>query len=298
MAKRVKAPGAETRPSRVALRLLVLWLHARFQSARQRFAGPLATVHERTVEALTPFEERELENAVSPDLPHIDFGARRRVLLLEPIDDKGVFPALTLRHVEREPIAETRIRLVLFYLDDSGELATCGYRFESPEGEGPHHFYHAQAITTIPGPSGDYNLRSHPWLLVKQPAFGLDADGPVCLLVCALLAVYGYEYLGELKRAECWGHVTSHLSALEDWRRKFQPNYWRATLRQGGIQCYRTYLADKTFRERFRMQHVVSSIDRIVRSDYYKCAPVERLNFPAEPPPARKSTHRGRRSYG
>jgi hypothetical protein len=57
---------------------------------------------------------------------------------------------------------------------------------------GIHHYYHVQIIQP---PTSRLN-----WLPDAQPAFPLDADNPVKLLLCVLVSLYGLAYLGKIIR--------------------------------------------------------------------------------------------------
>jgi len=96
-------------------------------------------------------------------------------------------------------IPEIRCRLELFLLTDSTELQSLGYRFESPEGQndegtGVHHYYHIQIIQPPTSISGVE------WLPETQPAFPINADDPVKLMLSLLISLYGLNYLSTILR--------------------------------------------------------------------------------------------------
>jgi hypothetical protein len=93
-------------------------------------------------------------------------------------------------------IPELRIRLVLFSLRD-GKPSGFGYRFESPEGPGRHHYYHAQPIDLK---AVESFLDAEDRLSTKCPTFPLDADNPVQLLLSLLISLYGVSYILQIKQ--------------------------------------------------------------------------------------------------
>jgi hypothetical protein len=94
-------------------------------------------------------------------------------------------------------IPELRIKLVLFLSQDE-RTRGFGYRFESPEGPGIHHYYHAQPITDFK--AGESFPDVEDWLPTRCPTFPLDADSPVKLMLSLLIALYGVTYISRIKQ--------------------------------------------------------------------------------------------------
>jgi hypothetical protein len=120
----------------------------------------------------------------------------RKYLYLNPVEGIALVPILTIASDFGRSIPELRIGLGLFLLLD-GEPSGFGYRFESPEGSGIHHYYHAQPITDLK--AGESFLDAEDWLPTKCPTFPLDADNPVKLLLSLLIALYGVLYISKIR---------------------------------------------------------------------------------------------------
>jgi hypothetical protein len=140
----------------------------------------------------------------------------RKFLYLNPVEGLSLVPVLTIASDFGFAIPKLRMRLMLFLLHD-GELKAFGYRFESPEGPGIHHYYHAQPIT-------DFELSSPEiagWLPTKGPTFPLDANSPVKLLLSLLISLYGTACISQIKQQV--PGIDSHLEEmgcqnLPDWK--------------------------------------------------------------------------------
>ncbi|MDP1990041.1 MAG: hypothetical protein Q8K00_03385 [Syntrophales bacterium] len=121
---------------------------------------------------------------------------KRKYLYLDPIEGQAYVPVLSITSDFGRSIPEVRIRLGLFFFHEE-KIHAFGYRFESPEGPGNHHYYHAQLINGFdkdePFPDGDA------WLPTSCPTFPLDADNPVQLLLSLLIALYGVSYISRIK---------------------------------------------------------------------------------------------------
>jgi hypothetical protein len=78
----------------------------------------------------------------------------------------------------------------------NGKTRAFGYRFESPEGPGSHHYYHAQSISGFERDEPFLNTAS--WLPTGCPTFPLDANHPVKLLLSLLIALYGISYISRI----------------------------------------------------------------------------------------------------
>lgn len=163
--------------------------------------------------ACPPIEEKDL-GGLFPDaeVVEVDFSGRRKVLYLPPLEKNPEFvPYLSLWCKLEETGASMALRVMLVSRGESeGEFRGVGFRLESPheneedEGDerdeaGRHDFCHAQLIRSLGyGP----RVECPSWLPETQPSFPLTADGPVTLVLCLLLSLYGKRY--------CWNFYTEH----------------------------------------------------------------------------------------
>lgn len=246
---------------------IVLWLWSRHRKAASTLSGKLSDLHEQVSGVYHGFGDRELEGLLSKqNSPVVDFGDHGKVLFLEPIaGPRCMIPILSLRYDFYRSIPEVRLRLALFLFDDTGRVAAIGYRFESPEGEGTHHYYHAQLIRNL---DHGQSLPCPAWLPTTQPAFALDAENALTLVVCLLITLYGLEYVDELQGAPFWVHLKSYVQNRMMWTdRKFQPTYWRVTLPKS-IDYYKTWDEEGRFRTIMKNARRARSVDGISRKEY------------------------------
>jgi hypothetical protein len=157
------------------------------------------------------------ENNVTASFPE------SRYFYLTPVTDRRIMvPRIQLKCDFGRNIPEIRCRLELFLLDDDLDIHSLGYRYESPEGTGIHHYYHVQ-LTQPPTASSPLV-----WLPEVQPAFPIDADGPVELLLALLVSLYGRDYLGKILNANIWNlekHIQNlHLTKFDafEWYRSVE----------------------------------------------------------------------------
>jgi hypothetical protein len=142
--------------------------------------------------------DTELEVCLpSEDNVNVGFPDRRYFYLTPVTEGRIMVPRIQLKCDFGRNIPEIRCRLDLFLLDDDLGLQSLGYRFESPEGQnieavGVHHYYHIQLIQPP--------ISRIDWLPETQPAFPIDADDPVKLVLGLLISLYGLDYLGTVMR--------------------------------------------------------------------------------------------------
>jgi len=257
------------------LRQIVLWLWSRHRNAASTLSGEVSDLHDLVSTVFPVFDERELEKLLSQKKPPVaDFGDRRKVLFLEPITgSRCMVPILSLRYDFSRSIPEVGFRLALFLFDETKGLAALGYRFESPQGEGTHHYYHAQPIRDL---DWGHSLPCPAWLPTTQPAFALDAKNALTLLVCLLITLYGLEYVGELRGAPFWAHLQPYVEDKMMWTdRKFQPTYWQVTV-PGSTLYYKTWEDARRFRTIMKAAQKARSVDGIPRQRYYAQAAKQR----------------------
>jgi hypothetical protein len=176
----------------------------------------------------------------------------RKYLYLNPVEGQALVPILRIACDFGCSIPELRIRLALFLSHDD-KTRGFGYRFESPEGPGIHHYYHAQPITDLK--AGESFLDAEDWLPTKCPTFPLDADNPVKLLLSLLISLYGISYISQIKQ-----HVRGidhhlgkmHFENLPDWIW-----YRKVTMHGGRVEYHYTSDPD--------------NFDKVIKAKYQKC---------------------------
>jgi hypothetical protein len=93
---------------------------------------------------------------------------------------------------EHDP-AVLRFRVALF-VEHEGKLAASGQRYETPEGiDGMHNYCHVQPIAAF-GKGGSLLPGPAP-VNESQPAIPLDARSPVSVILAALIALYGIDFI-------------------------------------------------------------------------------------------------------
>lgn len=260
------------------LRQIVLWLWSRHRKAASTLSGKLSDLHDLISAAYQGFNDRELEILLSKQKPPIaDFGEHGKVLFLEPIaGPRCMIPILSLRYDFCRSIPEVRLRLALFLFDERQNVAAIGYRFESPEGEGTHHYYHAQLIHDL---DQGHSLPCPAWVPTTQPAFALDAENALTLFVCMLIALYGLEYVAELQGAQFWARLRPYVQNKMMWtNRKFQPTYWEVTL-PGSVLYYKTWEEGDRFRTIMKIGQKAKRVEEILRMEYNARAAAKRLIY-------------------
>ncbi len=176
-----------------AFRDLSLWLWDSHEKPWEYGDGKARAIYEeisRGYRSILSSEELEQylpnEGKVQSAFP------KRKYLYLNPVEGQALVPVLSIASDFGRSIPELRIRLGLFLLHD-GKTHGFGYRFESPEGPGKHHYYHAQLINGLE--ADEPFLNAEGWLPTACPTFPLDANNPVKLLLSLLIALYGVRYV-------------------------------------------------------------------------------------------------------
>ena len=195
------------------LRVLVRWEE---HAARNSYPQKVEALRSRLVGIFPPLSHDDLDKTIAPTTgPSRELQASNRFIFLPACDKGGWFiPVLSLKYDFAIDPVELRIRAGLFALDRDN----VGYRFETPEGPtGIHSYYHAQPI--VGWVSGDKSI-SRFSVNPSQPAFPVDADSPVTLLMAAVLACYGLDKAAELTRDESLQRLRSHHLRNVHWRKR------------------------------------------------------------------------------
>ncbi|MFQ5651434.1 MAG: hypothetical protein ACE5IY_15980 [bacterium] len=270
-------------------RKLFLWL---WDSCKKPWElnGTAQKIYELTPTRNALIGKAEELEGLLPREGKVQSDMRNRFLYLEPPEEGLTFvPVLSMKCDFGRNVPEVRIKMALFFLDQWGALQTVGFRYESPEGAGStrtHHYYHVQLITGFhkngtftPNQAGYQNeMKQIFWstdiLPTKHPAFPLDANDPVKLLLCLLVSLYGLSYIGSLRSESGLG------DDLEDYLKgmnleKFDPImwYWKVSPEDSSRKGYTIYDTQKTpeeFRKIMQRQHPGHNIAGITREEYEK----------------------------
>jgi hypothetical protein len=202
------------------LRQVFLWMLSRYRYAGPNLNGSVLKIHDLVSEKYDGFHDVELEQLLST-ADVFNYLEHKKFLILEPVSIGGwMLPVLSFGYDFRRSHPEFRLRLALFLLEEEegkSELRAIGYRFESPEGEGIHHYYHAQIINAFEKGSEQWRIPCPRWLPTKQPAFALDACSPVTLIASMLISIYGLGFVAELQQARFWKQFKPHIAKLEQF---------------------------------------------------------------------------------
>lgn len=106
--------------------------------------------------------------------------------------DQDVLPYLSI-HLDEKHHRVMRFRLVIGVFNRDQLKGIIGYRFEGPEGEGRHHYYHAQPIRGLE--KGCSLPRINRWFPDKMPTFPLYANNDIELLLALLVSLGGLRAL-------------------------------------------------------------------------------------------------------
>lgn len=147
---------------------------------------------------INPIAQLEQLQAALPTDKEVDKSFPfRDFLYLNPItSDVITVPVVWMTCDFSRSLPKISVLLGLFTIDnDDGYLKGLGYRFETPEGQsrggiGTHHYYHAQIIRKLRGiwfPPNQYSS----WMPESQPAFPLDCESSIHLLIALLVSLYG-----------------------------------------------------------------------------------------------------------
>ena len=215
-------------------RQLVLWLWEHHKKPRGYSKGGASAIYDEIEKVYQSVPNRPmLENELLPSEERVRTAFGRMYLYLDPVA-KGctMVPVLWAKCDFGRSPAEVRLRLGLFRWHDGGVKAI-GYRFETPEGKGSHNYYHVQVLQRLDGPFPPAECSS--WLPDSQPAFPLDADDPVKLLLCLLASLYGVQSVARLRTADYLGtQLKPYLDEMFCNRPKPFCWYWKVESKKGG----------------------------------------------------------------
>jgi hypothetical protein len=216
-----------------AFRDLSLWL-GNSHTKPWTYGDRARAIYDEISRRYVCIDSRELESHLPNEEKVRSEFPRRKYLYLNPIEGQPLVPVLSIASDFGCSIPEVRIRLGLFFSHDQ-KIRAFGYRFESPEGPGSHHYYHAQLINGFERDEpflGDEN-----WFPNSCPTFPLDADNPVKLLLSLLIALYGVPYISRIKQ-----HVSGIENHLKQMRFQSLPELkWYRKVKIGGGKKTKSY---------------------------------------------------------
>jgi hypothetical protein len=242
---------------------ILVWLWNRYRRAVPNLSGDVKEIHDHIATIYQQYnDEHELELTLSHNNPPTtDFNLEGKCIFLEPETDHKIIPVMTVKFDFRRSIPEIRFHLALFLVDSQNTPQALGYRFEAPEGEGIHHYYHAQNIKT-------FNKRELPcpeWIPENQPAFALDAKDCITLIICLLTSLYGLDFHRKLETSPFANELQSYVNAM--YCKKFTPTYWELFVGKKK-KFYKTWKGEPDFKLIMRGQYDAKNITEISREAY------------------------------
>lgn len=256
---------------REILRQIFLWMLSRHRHAVSNLSGKPLRIHDLVSQRYKIFQDVEIEKLLAAG-DVFDSLDHKKFLLLEPVELGGwMLPVLSFGYDFRRSNPEFRIRLALFLfeeLEKREELRAVGYRFESPEGEGIHHYYHAQGIRAFDKKNEDWRIPCPDWMPTKQPALALDANSPITLVACILISLYGRAFISELQHARFWDQLKPHVATLMSSDPSFQPTYWEVSFTRA-TKFYKTWETRMKFKQVMKNAEKAANVKEISFKEFY-----------------------------
>ena len=117
-------------------------------------------------------------------------GPRAYIPLKPVVKGDPILPYLSV--VADQTLREFRLLLLAFMEDkENEELRSVGLRFESPEGEGKHNYWHVQLTSSFKQNEGERHPSTPSWLPSNTPAISLDASSAATCVIALAVALYG-----------------------------------------------------------------------------------------------------------
>src|ERR1035437_1521408 len=181
---------------RTACMQMLLWFAEQGKTRRQGNQSPeVVTTQSAMASAYPPLSDSALAKALNAGAPETSldgwiYGPETGHSGSRSVPE--VVPAITASWSWKNvsPRMQVLIALILAGRDAQTGLSATAFRFESGEIGTIHDFHHAQPTARITH-RGDYLTGIIPPFHESVPAFPLDATGPVGIVACALLSLYG-----------------------------------------------------------------------------------------------------------
>jgi len=179
---------------------LLIWI-AQLGDKVQSVSAKVQKIQERTAINYRKIRDRELE-ALLLSAP---LGLRlldRNVFIYLPAIEKGTcfVPILGVEYDYSLHPPEIHLKVALFLISENDGLETLnaiGYRFETPHEGVRHRYCHIQHIIRF-DQSERYKLPGAEWVPWEYPAFPVDAQDPIELLICMLVSLYDIDIIKKL----------------------------------------------------------------------------------------------------
>ncbi len=165
-------------------------------------AEPGPTLMNAAGTAFARIDESTLERYFDDNPVKGDTSETKSFVFLPMVSNFRILPVLSIAYELDQNKA--RLQVILFIeegVKTHGPRAF-GYRYEAPEGDGKHNFWHAQPILEVK--LHDETMRALPgfqddWRPPDTPAFPLDAQSVVDLIVCLMVSLYGLKEAGNMQ---------------------------------------------------------------------------------------------------
>ena len=250
--------------------VLTIWDHH-----RKPWFWPRGQAKDIYIDISTPFQSFADRSELEASLPteeqvKAEFPAWRFLYLEPVVRGQVLVPVLSMKCDFGRSVPEVRLRLGLFLRHDRN-IKAIGYRLETPEGPGIHHYYHLQMIRglrlSMLFPPEDC-LR---WMPDAAPTFPLDGDGSVKLILGLLIGLYGIdETVALLRKASLGAQTMRYLSDMSCYSFPAFEWYWKVTIAgtTNRHEYYRTAKEPHEFRDYFLGLYPGCQITGVTKSGY------------------------------
>jgi len=176
---------------------LLVWIAQRgenIQSAQKQFQK----IQEKTAIYYRKMDSRELEALLAAGAPGTMSTSEKNAFIYLPPTEKGpcIVPILSVEYNYATEPPEATLRIALFLLDSKDDIKAIGYRFETASRQGRHRYCHIQHIDGLGQNKFPPGVE---WIPTEYPAFPLDAQDPIELVICMLVSLYDREILDALE---------------------------------------------------------------------------------------------------
>jgi hypothetical protein len=186
-------------------REIVLWIvreEARAITEDESYPGEIRSLRESLLSPMPPCNEQQIAGWMPRQGGSwtVDMFDKKAYLYMAPVAQDGhVLPVARLSYDFASDPPKARVQVGLYTMVHAKAQAV-GFRLEAPTAlTGSHCYWHAQPMRSYDG-AGSPTLPSRSmWQPVTIPAFPIDAQGPIGLLICLLISLYGFDVLGKMR---------------------------------------------------------------------------------------------------
>ncbi len=184
---------------------IILWIvreESRAIAEDESYPAPMRSLRESLLTPMPPCNEQQIAGWMPPQSGHwsVDMFDKKAYLYMSPIAKDGfALPVARLSYDFAADRPSARLQVGLYTLVHARTQAV-GFRFEAPTAlTGAHCYWHAQPMRSYDR-AGSPTLPSRTmWQPVSIPAFPLDAKGPIGLVMCLLISLYGFDVLAQMR---------------------------------------------------------------------------------------------------